>query len=326
MMQSIIELSCVYCGKSFEANRKTARYCSDTCKTYASQEKTGRREKKGETVSGIAVDIESLKSELADLEVERIDLESQIKEKCRIEHGYYNLFDKNGELGILPLRMQLFNTLRNIHSIYSELIDSGSRFNLTGYSQNIPLYPFDFHDIYPLNALYRATYPFIGYVCRGDKKGNTNLLLRFAGVLTLRFEFKVLYVVESLKKFNAGFPANNDDDCFAFTIADEHFKVKTIKDRMDIEKTVKESPFDFLLLDAENINIDYDFLHSLQVIAPNMSIICTTIKPVLTIIDEADYVAKITENDDGYTSFSNTFEHGHYGINHDSYFGTIPEI
>jgi len=43
MKFQVIEKTCLYCGKPFQANRTTAKYCGNTCKTYASLQRTGRR-------------------------------------------------------------------------------------------------------------------------------------------------------------------------------------------------------------------------------------------------------------------------------------------
>lgn len=39
-------LKCAYCGREFTAKRADAKYCTPTCRTYASDERNGYRHEK----------------------------------------------------------------------------------------------------------------------------------------------------------------------------------------------------------------------------------------------------------------------------------------
>lgn len=304
----MISKKCFYCEKPFEAQRETARYCSDTCKTYASQERTGKRIKK-ESDDSIHNN-DDLFNQYKSLEKECIDLYS-------LRDNYQDSDDK------FKIEKKIFVVQKSLFNVCTNLFNNGFSGQLKYNEKHIPVFPFDYDDLNPIHILGRPTHPFIAYIYHGSSMGNTNLMLRMASNLIDKFDFKIVYFTESLKKFNAG---QVDDDDFVSTKTDlEKMTLKIVKNRDDVESFLKKQDvnFDFAFFDTDKMNLDYDFLEGLQQTYFNLAIICATLKPIQCIIKKADHILKLCGGiEDLAFGFTNTTMD--YSLDTWNYFGSIP--
>jgi hypothetical protein len=305
------ESNCAHCGKAFESKRKNVKYCSATCKVYASQTRTGRKEAI-ETPSVKGINVDALLVQYKKFETECIDLQEKIKGNTYKER--------------VRLERKLFSVKREMFHLFNELFQNGySGEVVKDYKNVIPVYPFWYEDLFPVNMLGEPIYPFVAYICHGNKRGNTNLLLRFAQTLVTEFDFKVVFFTESLKKMNNGFIDECDYSYFV-NLDLAKITVKIIKNRVDIESFLiqNDKKFDFICMDCENINIDADFLESLQQKHLYLSIICTTVKPVPNIVENATYTLNLKGYDSSF-KFDNVHSNLDYQLEIDYYWGDIPK-
>lgn len=308
----IKNLTCAHCGKTFDSNRKTAKYCSASCKVFASQTRTGRRAIVNAPVNVQGVNVDELLEMYQRLGSECIDLQK------RLETVRYDSDDN------LLLSKKLFDSKRQLFHLVNDLFQEGyTGAAVRSYKEMIPKYPFQHQNLFPIHWLGEPIYTFMAYVCHGNRRGNTNLLLRFAETLVQKLDFKVVFFTESLKKLNSGF-AEYDEYCDV-NLDLEKITVKMIKNRVDIETflTKNNNRFDFICMDCENINLDYDFLENLQQRHLYLSILCTTVKPVQSIVENATHVLNLIGNERRF-DFSNTHPNLEYGLERYWYLGDIP--
>jgi hypothetical protein len=305
--------TCAHCGKTFDATRKTAKYCSASCKVFASQTRTGRREIVNTPANVQGINVDELLEIYKRLESECTDYQKELEAL-----GYQTT-------ARLILEKKIFGVKRQLFHVVNDLFQNGySGEVVKDYKKMIPVYPFWYDKAFPVNLLGEPIYTFIAYIYHGNRRGNTNLLLRFAEALIVEYDFKVVFFTESLKKLNSGF-VDGDDYCDV-NLDLTKITVKTVKNRVDIETFLSQNDkkFDFICMDCENVNVDADFLESLQQKHLYLSIICTTVKPVQSIVENANHSLNLN-GAERYYHFENVHPNLDYGLDHHTYWGEIPK-
>ncbi len=301
---------CNYCQKSFTANRTSARYCSGTCKTYASQERTGRR--KTISIQNVPENLENRESKIAGFEAElqrlpmvkkQIEQELEATEKQisnlknQLKAFTVNLEQETELLNqvestkkkIPKLKTRLDGLVFEEARIKQEIFDlrlpkmwNDGRVNgkeIALFSENRVRYNFEnLERPFNLRALGNPVRPFILYICEGDDEyaGHLVSVMDMVGEVAKCTDAKILICIDRqmmARNFEKYLKENSLDR--------ESITLAFVENRAEIEAVFEEGKYEFIVFpDLSIFNLDYDFLLSLIKKHPRTSIFCASEKPM----------------------------------------------
>ena len=317
---------CAYCNGEFTPKRKNQTYCKETCKTYASQVRTGRRsEYRPPPVIG-ALTIETQNELKQKVDTMRAELESKreihegINEYPRWHYpaelkgqpqSVKKEYNKNLTDEINLLNITITETLFNITPVNTkDTLRKPSEINKN--KKYKPVYDFiKFCDegnttATQLTGLGVLPYPFIFYlytdyhIINNDYHFDNEEAHVFLGLIACKmceaFNPKILFL---------GHNKGNYDYVLKYLERKNKENIFFIEseNRAEIEKAIKESDVTFLfILNALHFPIDYDFVKNLQQINNKLSVFVSSEKPIQSFIKNADVAIK--PNDEKIINYS----------------------
>lgn len=98
------ELKCHYCGKSFQGKRSDAKYCGNTCRTYASRNNVNKKSRKGKSLSGLSDQVQKTTSQQppAKLPVPEVPKNSEPKPLTFADMPQLRLYREKKPAGNVP--------------------------------------------------------------------------------------------------------------------------------------------------------------------------------------------------------------------------------
>jgi len=319
MKHQTIDKNCEYCGKPFQANRSTAKYCGSTCKTYASQERTGRRDPA--QVSGLETptsptaiknrEAQILKVQNAlDQMAKRKDAVSatigekgqQVKklyqEKRSGDHSPPELEQIDGQIQSIKAEIKKLE-LQFDRLLFAEMRLKRERFDLflpnaiqreqfkgkdlRMFAEYRVKYPFnDLKTDTNLHAFGNAPQPFICYMCEGNTTGEQDSLYLVEVLAGIAAELLKFIQTEILFIIDRQMMNRHFEEAILKNNLDtEQVTLKFAGTRAEIETVLQKEHFEFVFFpDLSVFNLDYDFLMGLLKNHPRTSIFCASEKPL----------------------------------------------
>lgn len=318
--------TCAYCTAEFTPKRKNQIYCKETCKTYASQVRTGRRSdyRPPPVIGALPVETQNELKKMVDTMRAELDIKIDI---------HTNIFEYRD----YPEEMQ--HEPNNVKNEYSKkLVEEINYLNRSitetlfkiapGLTENVLTKPSEvskkkkydatidfrkFRDV----GLYGATdvtglgllpYPFIIYfhtTKKGESEYDREIFYSYFPNLVHNFSrhlnTKTLFIAHQtgdydvlLKKLDN----KNIDDVFFIEV----------ENRAEIEKTIKNNSVDILfVLDADFYPIDYAFLKNLQQINNKICIIASSERTIHTIEKGSNLTINPNDNNTADHSYNGNF-------------------
>ena len=313
MTHQTIDMTCAYCGETFLALRATAKYCCSTCKTYASQVRTGRKvlqpvhdnsglpspeqeatQKKHkqqvqENLDAVTTQrkaIFELVQELQESEkVLRNEIRSNLSEPMQLERLNLQAGQLQKQIGQLKHQHDclLYDELKlKQERLDLHFVDTWNRGEIKGsdlptFAEYRVRYPFQemFH-YFNLAALGNPPQPFICYFCEGDPLYLVNVLIGVAEELLTHIKGKTLFIIDR-QMMNQYF----EQSILKHKLESDLITLKFADNRSEIEAFLQKEYFEFVFFpDLSAFNLDYDFLMSLLKAHPKTSIFCASEKPL----------------------------------------------
>ena len=319
MIRQTIDKNCEHCHKPFRAHRITAKYCSSTCKTYASQERTGRKEPARiaglESVAGpasqadreerkkqveqaldrIAHKKEGLAASITDNEKQAYALSQEIHNPDlppeQVEQLRRQKDSIEGKTEALKRQydLLLFEEIKVQRERYDLLLsDSWSRGELKGkdialFAKYRVRYPFQkTYGNINLAALGNPAQPFICYFCEGSNAVDDNLYYLvdvLAGVAAELLEYLNPKILFVIDRQMMN--RHFEEAILKHNLTSDLITLKFAENRAEIEAALEKEYFEFVFFpDLSVFNLDYDFLISLLKKHPRTSIFCASEKPL----------------------------------------------